>query len=258
MPEFSAVILAGGRASRFGSIDLYREKLGGKSLLCHCIDMCDAQENCREIIVSVSPELRSWIESDVLTFSSTKMQLTSALASRQASALAAARLATAERIAIFDGNRPYISEELLDRVLREAAPGTGSAPCLDCTDSPARRGAQISADSGAVDFFGARKVGAYQRHLLDRHLDAESAVLLQAPQAYLRSDYIEKLEQLGDLARFHDDSEAYLAGGGDIALVEGRHGNFRVVSRGDLGIIQKIMGGPAKKKKDGKYGGLGW
>jgi 2-C-methyl-D-erythritol 4-phosphate cytidylyltransferase len=258
MPEFSALILAGGRASRFGSTDVYREKLGGKSLLCHSIDMCDSQDNCREIIVSVSPDLRSWIESDVLTFSSTKMKLTTALPSRQESALAAARLSTAERIAIFDGNRPYINEELLERVLREAAPGTGCAPCLDCTDSPARRGAQISADAGATDFFGASKLGAYKRHVLERHLDADRAVLLQSPQAYMRTEYIEKLERLGDLVRFHDDSEAYTAGGGDIALVEGRYGNFRVVSRGDLGIMQKIMGGPAKKKKDGKYGGLGW
>ena len=258
MPEYSAVILAGGSAGRFGTTDLYKEKLGGKSLVCHAIDLCDADERCREIIISVSPALRSWIEGEVLTFGSTKMKLVNAEPSRMQSSVACAKMATARLLLIMDGNRPYISDELLERVLREAAPGTGCAPMLDCTDIPALRGARISSDAGDKDFFGATKVDAYQRHLLERHLESGNAVLLQTPQAYVCEDYLAKAEAAGEPARFADDSELYVAGGGDIALVEGRHGNFRVVSRGDLKIMQKIMGGPAKKKKDGKYGGLGW
>jgi len=258
MPEYSAVILAGGRSTRFGTTDLYKEKLGGKSLLCHPIDMCDADERCCEIIVSVSPALRSWIEGDVLTFTSRKLKLADAQPSRMQSAVACAQLATAALLVVMDGNRPYLSEELLEQVLREAKPGTGCAPALDCTDVPAMRGAQIAQDAGETDFFGAKKLDAYQRHLLERHLETGNAVLLQTPQAYQREDYLAKAAAAGEPARFADDSELYVAGGGDVALVQGRYGNFRVVSRGDLAIMQKIMGGPARKKKDGKYGGLGW
>ncbi len=258
MAEFSALILAGGKATRFGGTDLYREKLGGKSILSHSIDLCDNHEACREVIVSVSAAIRSWIEGDLLTFSSTKMQLADAAPTRQDSALAAARLATLERLVILDGNRPYVNDNLLERVLREASEGMGCAPCLDCTDPPATRGEQIASDAGDTDFFGGKKTEGYRRHLLKGNLPMDSAVLLQAPQAYLRTDYIAKAEAAGDLGRFSDDSEVFMAGGGDIALVDGRSGNFRVVSRGDLAIMQKIMGGPTKKKKDGKYGGLGW
>ncbi|MCB1217965.1 2-C-methyl-D-erythritol 4-phosphate cytidylyltransferase [bacterium] len=258
MPEFSALILAGGRASRFGGTDLYREKLGGKSMLSHSIDMCDANEHCREIIVSVSPAVRSWIEGDVLTFGSDRMQFTDAQPDRQSSALAAAKLATAELLVIMDANRPYSGDELLERVLREATVGTGCAPCLDCTDPPATRGEQVSADAGETDFFGARKSESYSRNLLRGNLNAVDAVLLQHPQAYRREDYIRHAEAAGELSRFADDSEVFMAGGGDIILVPGRSGNFRVVSHEDLRIMQKIMGGPSKKKQDGKYGGLGW
>ena len=258
MAEFSAVILAGGRAGRFGGTELYREKLGGKSLLSHSIDLCDSLDDCREVIVSVSREIRQWIEGDVLTFSSNRMKLVDAASDRQASALAAANAASAELIVILDGNRPYVNEELLQRVLREASAGTGCAPCLDCTDPPASRGEELSADSGETDFFGAKKSDSYARRLLAGNLPAADAILLQHPQAYNRADYIAKAGAAGDTARFSDDTEIYMAGGGDIMLVPGRHGNFRIVSHGDLQIMQKIMGGPSKKKKDGKYGGLGW
>ncbi|MCB1187895.1 2-C-methyl-D-erythritol 4-phosphate cytidylyltransferase [bacterium] len=258
MAEFSAIVLAGGKASRFGGTDVYKEKLGGKSMLSHSIDLCEAHEHCREVLVSVSPAIRSWIECDVLTFSGSKMKLVDAQADRQSSALAAARLASSDLLVVLDGNRPYSGDELLERVLREAAEGTGCAPCLDCTDPPASRGDKVAGDGGDTDFFGAKKTDSYARSMLRGNLPAAEAVLLQHPQAFLREDYISKAEAAGDLARFSDDSEVFMAGGGDIVLVPGRSGNFRVVSHDDLRIMQKIMGGPSKKKQDGKYGGLGW
>jgi len=73
--SLSAVIAAAGAGRRYGGLGQLQDKVGGKSVLSHSLDVFEADEDCSEIILVVSAEVRAWIAGDPLTFASGKLKL---------------------------------------------------------------------------------------------------------------------------------------------------------------------------------------
>jgi 2-C-methyl-D-erythritol 4-phosphate cytidylyltransferase len=261
--RISAVIVAAGRGARFGGLEQLKGKLGGKSLLCHGLDLFEADADCTEIILVVSPAVRDWIAGDPLTFASAKLKLVDGGDSRAASMAAGVRSASGELVALHDGNRPNFSEDLLARLKATVRPERGAVPAVAMHDALAYLTTIGDTEPGNGDrppaegLFGGKKADHRIGHIME-HVDQEGLYVLQTPQLYYRASFLAALDKVGeDLNRFQDDSALYLAAGCEVAVVPGWLGNVKAVTSTELGLLTKLMGGPAKKKKD-KYGGLGW
>jgi 2-C-methyl-D-erythritol 4-phosphate cytidylyltransferase len=260
--SLSAIIAAAGSGSRFGGLEQLSEKVGGKSVLCHSIDVFEADDDCSEIIVVVSPAARQWIEGDPLTFARGKLEVVDGGDSRGESVANGVRAATGEVLAIHDGNRPNFDGGLLGILKASVRPGRGVAPALPAIDAAAYlttigETQTGNGESAAVgDVFGGDRADHRLGHLME-HVAGEELYLLQTPQLFYRDSYLKALAAVEDPADYDDDSALYIAGGFEVAVVAGRRGNIKVVAAEDLRLLLKLMGGGARKKKD-KYGGLGW
>lgn len=258
--KVSAVITAG--CPKPDMIERYQAKLGGKSLVSHSIDAFDSRDDVREVILVVSEPLRSWIEGDPLTFSSEKLKLVDRGGSPVASVAVGVAAASGDTLLLHSGNRPNLRQDLIDDVLATMKPGIAAVPGI-----PAGRAvAHITSISGdesqngnaADDVFGAgstkdRRVG----HVME-FSDPDQLYLLQSPQAYVCSEVKQAFEKAGDaLDDYPDASAVYVAAGFEVAVVLGHTGNLAATDDQVFNLLNKLMGGGTKKKKD-RYGGLGW
>lgn len=254
--KYSAIIAAGGSGSRFGHGGPLKEKVGGKSVLSHSLDMFESAPECAEILICASRSVREWIAGDPLTFACEKFKLLDAQPTRAESVAAAARAAQSPLLVIQDGSRPNAGEELLKRVLASVTPDCGAAPARLLADAVIFGKAKDSAASGAKDSFLGPKAD-YRIALLDTVAAAGTLYETQSPQAYFRESYLRAVDKAGvQLAGYADDAALYAAAGSAVALVAGRLGNLKVVTPEDLNLLHKLMDSTPKKKD--KYGGLGW
>jgi len=261
--SLSAVIAAAGPASRFGGIEQLKTKVGGKSLLSHSIDRFEADDDCREVILVVSPEVREWIAGDPLTFASPKLKLVDGGESRAQSIAAGVRSASGELVALHDGNRPNFTDALLATLKSTVLPERGAAPGVAMHNAIVHLTTigdtePANGDRPPVEgLFGGKKADHRVGHVME-HVDQDGLYVLQTPQLYYRASFLHALDQVGaELESFNDDSALYLAAGYEVAVVPGWLGNIKAVTQTELSLLLKLMGGPSKKKKD-KYGGLGW
>ena len=254
--SYSALILAGGACSRFGRPDMLREKVGGKSVLSHSLDLFAADENCIEILICASPTVAEWVAGDPLTFSIAKMRLLNAEASRAASAATAVKTAKAGFVVLHNANRPNFKPELLAQLLVSTRPGCGAVPALEIPGIVADRDELETGDAAnSGSFLGPKKEHRIGR--LGRLVALPPLCEIQTPQCYRRDDYVAALESTGDLDSPACDSQLLAAAGQPPALISGRRENFPIVLESDLRLLLKLMGSSTPKKKD-KYGGLGW
>jgi 2-C-methyl-D-erythritol 4-phosphate cytidylyltransferase len=259
--SYSAIIAAGGSALRYGTNKL-REKVGGKAVLSHSLDLFDADEDCGEVIVALGADTRAWVEGNPLIFASPKLKLVNGGDSRAQSVANALREARGRYLAIHDAARPNVKEELLARLKASVSEGRGAVPGIALTDTVAYvEGA--GGDAPADDFFAAKA----SRPLLQitSHPKREGLYSIQTPQFFDRASYEAALNQLSgdtgglglELSNFNDDSSLYCAAGFSVVVVEGSPGNVKITTPADLQLLHKLMGTSEKKSKD-KYGGLGW
>ena len=123
---YSAVIAAAGSSERFG-VNKLKEKVGGKAVLSHSLDLFDLDDDCEQIVLVASPAIREWIEGNPLIFSSRKRKLLDGGATRADSVASGVRAASGRIVAIHDAARPNVGEELLGRLKAAVKPSQGAA-----------------------------------------------------------------------------------------------------------------------------------
>ncbi|MCC7477123.1 2-C-methyl-D-erythritol 4-phosphate cytidylyltransferase [bacterium] len=263
---YSAVLAAAGAGRRFGGNKL-REKVGGKAVLSHSLDLFDSDEDCQEIILVVSAELREWIEGNPLIFSSPKLKLVDGGTTRAESTAAGVRSASARIVAIHDAARPNVGEELLARLKAAVQPECGAVPGLPLSDTLAYAAGPAPEDApaepAADDWLAPKKKQSLPQ--ISGHPQRGGLYLIQTPQLFYRDSYLEALSRLSsdtgalslDAGSFTDDSSLYHAAGYKVSIVEGRSANLKLTTAEDLKLLHKLMGTSEKKGKD-RYGGLGW
>lgn len=254
--NYTALIYAEGQP-------LLKEKLGGKSVLSHSLDLFDADENCTQVLLVAGKLVRDWVASDPLTFTSVKMKTVAAEGSRSEALASAARQAQEPLLVVHDAARPNAKDALLRSVLRYAKDGMGCVPAYALPGAAAylseidsEQGSNGNGDDDGGGFLGPAS-DVRLGHLME-HPGGGQLFSVQSPQAYMRADYLKAIEAAGDeLDSFGDDSELALTGGLEVTAVPGRVDNIMLAGQAELRILLKLMGGGTKKKKD-RYGGLGW
>ncbi len=218
-----AVIVAAGSASRMGGIDKVMAPLGGEPMIVKTVrafQQCDA---VREIVVVTRPDLIVPIMD--LCASMNKVKAVVAGGSSRQASVSLGLNALSEKVklaAIQDGARPFVTWQLIDRVIRAAHSFGAAAPAIPVKDT-------IKEVTGGV---------------VKQTPDRSTLFAVQTPQVFdfdLLRAALKKAEQ--DEAQVTDDCSAVERMGMSVKIVEGDERNIKVTTPMDLKIAELLLEG---------------
>lgn len=215
-----AVIVAGGSGSRMKS-DQPKQflELNGRPILMHTLDVFD-QSNLNITIVLVLPQdhIETWKALIARHDFSVPHQITPGGQTRFISvANGLAQISGPGLVAIHDGARPLVSNEVIARTFDQARINGSGVAAVKVKDSI--------------------------RQLIDNKnqaVDRNQFYAVQTPQTF----DIELIKRAFDKAssdQFTDDASVLEAAGKEIVLVEGSYSNIKITTPEDLHIAQAIL-----------------
>ena len=217
-----AVIVAAGSASRMAGVDKVMADLGGEPLLVRTVRAFQQTADIGEIVVVTRPDLLEPVAEACRRAGLAKVKTVIAGgATRQASvALGLAALSAPALAAVQDGARPFVTPELIDRVVRAANAYGAAAPAVPVRDT-------IKVARGG---------------LVERTPDRSALAAVQTPQVF---DYDLLQAALNQADKEHavvtDDCSAVERLGMKVKLVEGEERNFKVTTRQDLLLARALL-----------------
>ena len=216
-----AVIVAAGSASRMGGIDKVMAPLGGEPMIVKTVrafQQCDA---IREIVVVTRPDLIVPIMD--LCASMEKVRAVVAGGNSRQASVSLGLNALSEKVklaAIQDGARPFVTWQLIDRVVRAAHSFGAAAPAIPVKDT-------IKEVNGGV---------------VKQTPDRSTLFAVQTPQVFdfdLLRAALKKAEQ--ENAQGTDDCSAVERMGMSVKIVEGDERNIKVTTPLDLKIAELLL-----------------
>lgn len=123
-------------------------------------------------------------------------------------------------IAVHDGVRPFVSEQVIQACFDEAARQGAVVPVLDMVDSVR----QLSEDGGSVA------------------VDRSRLKLVQTPQTF-RAGLLKSAYNQDFTERFTDDASVVESSGVPVALVPGNRENIKITTPFDLTIAEALLKG---------------
>ena len=221
-----AVIVAAGRGERLGS-DRPKAfaKLNGRALLAESLERLEASDWIDSIVL-VAPE--GWEEPAILLAEELGAGKVSASVRGGATRTESVRAGVAEVpgealvVLVHDAARPYLPEEVIERVLGPLGEGwDGAAPALPVADTLKR-----SASDGSVA----------------ATVDRSGLYAVQTPQAFL-ADVLRKA-LAGNIEDASDCAGLVEAQGGRVKLVDGDRRLVKVTTAEDLAFVESLLAQP--------------
>ena len=228
--KFGAVLLAAGNSTRMGgSRSKVLEELGGRPALCRSLEVLDRCPLIGEICLVCREQDRA----DMLPLTSglnTPVRVVPGGAQRQDSVEQGVEALTGpwEYVAIHDGARPLVTEEVLAAVCRDAmAHGAATAAV------PSKDTCKLADGAGFVAATPAR----------------DRLWAVQTPQAFSLALYREALEKARAAGQsYTDDCQLIEAAGGSVKLTMGDYRNIKLTTPEDLLAARAYLGGEGGKK----------
>ena len=228
--KFGAVLLAAGNSTRMGgSRSKVLEELGGRPALCRSLEVLDRCPLIGEICLVCREQDRA----DMLPLTSglaTPVQVVPGGAQRQDSVERGVEALTApwEYVAIHDGARPLVTDEVLAAVCRDAmAHGAATAAV------PSKDTCKLADEAGFVAATPAR----------------DRLWAVQTPQAFSLALYREALGKARAAGQsYTDDCQLIEAAGGSVKLTMGDYRNIKLTTPEDLLAARAYLGGEGGKK----------
>ena len=228
--KFGAVLLAAGNSTRMGgSRSKVLEELGGRPALCRSLEVLDRCPLIGEICLVCREQDRA----DMLPLTSglnTPVRVVPGGAQRQDSVEQGVEALTGpwEYVAIHDGARPLVTEEVLAAVCRDAmAHGAATAAV------PSKDTCKLADEAGFVAATPAR----------------DRLWAVQTPQAFSLALYREALGKARAAGQsYTDDCQLIEAAGGKVKLTMGDYRNIKLTTPEDLLAARAYLGGEGGKK----------
>ena len=228
--KFGAVLLAAGSSTRMGgSRSKVLEELGGRPALCRSLEVLDRCPLIGEICLVCREQDRA----DMLPLTSglnTPVRVVPGGAQRQDSVEQGVEALTGpwEYVAIHDGARPLVTEEVLAAVCRDAmAHGAATAAV------PSKDTCKLADGAGFVAATPAR----------------DRLWAVQTPQAFSLALYREALGKARAAGQsYTDDCQLIEAAGGSVKLTMGDYRNIKLTTPEDLLAARAYLGGEGGKK----------
>ena len=228
--KFGAVLLAAGSSTRMGgSRSKVLEELGGRPALCRSLEVLDRCPLIGEICLVCREQDRA----DMLLLTSglaTSVRVVPGGAQRQDSVEQGVEALTGpwEYVAIHDGARPLVTDEVLAAVCRDAmAYGAATAAV------PSKDTCKLADEAGFVAATPAR----------------DRLWAVQTPQAFSLALYREALGKARAAGQsYTDDCQLIEAAGGSVKLTMGDYRNIKLTTPEDLLAARAYLGGEGGKK----------
>ncbi len=237
--RIDAVVVAAGSSQRMAGIDKATAILGDKPVICHSLSVLDSSRLIDRIAVVVrSSEVSNMHQLLAAINYSKQVSVVEGGARRQDSvkagldALADAE-AQAEFIAVHDGARPFICDEMLRNGLDVATRFGAAVPSLPMTDTVKR-----------ID-----------RGLVVETLDRREFYSVQTPQIF-RREIITAAHETVDKS-VTDDASMVESAGGLVASFRGDAGNIKITTAHDLALARVMVtarGEKARPESAYRYG----
>lgn len=221
--QCSAVVVAAGSSTRMGFDKIFTD-VGGEPALIRCLRTFQAAPSIGEIVVVVREDALG--EAARLCKEAGLTKVTKVIRGGD-TRTQSARLGTLEAdgkaklIAIHDGARPFVTVEVIEDTVAQAAAGGAAAPALPVKDTVKRVG-----DDGFVA----------------ETLDRSSLWAVQTPQVF-DGDLIRAALQkaVDDGAELTDDCAAVERLGMKVILVPGDERNIKLTTPADLAVAKALM-----------------
>ena len=205
-PGCAMVVVAAGSSQRMGQDKMFLE-LDGRPVLAHTLAALEASDRVEEIVVVTREDLVGPV----------------AALARESAQLGVAEVSPqAKLIGIHDGARPFVSSQVMERVVDKAAQTGAAAPAIPVQDTIK------VAVNGVVD------------HTPDR----ATLFAVQTPQMF-DGDLIRGAltKAMQDNAPLTDDCSAVERLGMPVSLVEGDRSNIKLTTPADLAVARVILEG---------------
>ncbi len=240
------IVTAAGSSTRFGT-DKLGEDLGGRPVLIRAVEPFTKRDEVVRIVVAGPPatieEFRGRF-GPTLSFHGAII-VKGSPNSRWETVQAALEHVPGDctHVAIHDGARPCISEDLLERVFAAARVSDAVVPAVDVVDTVKRVGSDRMAaaedDALADAILGDAGKQGSQGRLVRETLDREGLVLVQTPQVF-RADLLRRAYAQGGLEGATDDASIVERLGAQVLVVEGETRNLKVTTKSDLALARML------------------
>ena len=216
-----AVIVAAGSARRMEGVDKIMLDFGGEPLIMRTVRALDECDAIREIVIVTRQELVTELMHLCAGIPKVTAIVTGGDSRKKSVELGLAALSgKAKLVAVQDGARPFVTWQLIDRVVRAAGTYGAAVPGIPVKDT-------IKEVGGAI------VKGTPER----KNLRA-----IQTPQAFdidLLKGALKKAEDDG--VEITDDSSAVERLGMSVKLVEGDERNFKITTPMDLKLAYMLL-----------------
>ena len=223
--EFSAIILAGGSASRMNGINKQLAPLGGIPVVIRSAMAFQNSARVSEIILAVPAGERQFYADLCRRYFITKLKTTVEGGATRFLSVKNALEQVSEScgyIAVHDGARPLISTPDIDRVLSAAEEYGAAIAAAPVTDT-------IKQCSGGV---------------ISSTPDRSTLYAAQTPQAFRKSLYLSCMERLGSRAEALTDDSALLELCGEpVHIVPVTACNMKITRPQDLALAEAVLQG---------------
>ena len=222
-PRCAAVIVGAGTSSRMGGTDKLTAPLGGEKLIVHTLRAFDASAYIDEIILVTRPDRLEEMSAAAAHAGIRKIsKVVPGGDTRLESSLAGVNAVSRETklIAIHDGARPLVTDEVIARCVKRAAQTGAAIPVIPVNDT--LKVVSASTVRGSID--------------------RATAAAVQTPQVF-DADLIKAalIKACKDGAGITDDSSAVQRMGGTVSAVEGSRENIKVTTPLDLIIAEAVL-----------------
>ncbi len=222
-PYCTAVVAAAGSAQRMNGIDKVLAELGGVPVLARTLLALERCEKIDEIVIVTRSDLCVPVGKLCRTFFIDKAKSVVQGGNTRVESVRLGLNAMSEHTelaAIHDGARPFVSPELLERVLLAAVETGAAAPAVPVKDTIKR------AEQGVVT----------------ETVDRSTLYAVQTPQVFQAGFISAALYScIQDGIEVTDDCSAAERLGKQVTLVEGEYENIKITTPVDLAIGEAIL-----------------
>lgn len=207
--NFSAIIVAGGKGERAGlGINKTLYNLNGRTVLENCVEKFLAVSEIESVTVAIDKDNIQTAEN---MFASLPVKVVCGGATRTESVLNALSVTTTQAVLIHDGARPYLSAELIKRVISSVKQYGTAIPC-----TPLKETVALTKDGLIADNI------------------RENAYNIQTPQGFLTQELKSAYALLDKSQNYYDDSTVFRLSGKSPRIVEGEVSNVKLTYPADF------------------------
>jgi 2-C-methyl-D-erythritol 4-phosphate cytidylyltransferase/2-C-methyl-D-erythritol 2,4-cyclodiphosphate synthase len=220
----AAIIVAGGRGARVGGpVPKQLIEIGGQTVLQRSVAACDRHPLVEELVVVLSPEL---VASGASLVGATRLpcRVVAGGARRQDSVRAGfgAVSPEADLILVHDAARPFVTADVIDRVIAAAGTTGACVPAIAVADTVKR---------AAVD--------GTERVVLTT-IPREELWLVQTPQGFRRDVLAQAVADGESATEATDEARLVELAGGRVAIVDGDRRNVKMTTGDDVTEAKRV------------------